>query len=284
MTRPQPKPGILDIAAYVPGKSGAKGAKVHKLSSNESPIGSSQKAIDAYRAAVPEDIVRSTRNMNGLLFHLLETSKDDPSTPTGLSRGQLAEAYVHNRMPERPNPVTQPRVGSELADLTSDINESKTRVIEELRPDAAAETAGFESAAAQWRQNENNDGGITDINGATVRFGINAAFHPEVNQPGFTWEKAQEILKRDNWDALGADNLDPGLARLAFDQGGVIGVPTMKRLLGQANGDIDTLANLVENHYRNIVKRDPSKANQLRGWLTRLRNTRDIAGRLTSGE
>jgi len=51
MTRPQPKPGILDIAAYVPGKSGAKGAKVHKLSSNESPIGSSQKAIDAYGAA-----------------------------------------------------------------------------------------------------------------------------------------------------------------------------------------------------------------------------------------
>ena len=50
-SRPQPKPGILDIAAYVPGKSGAKGAKVHKLSSNESPIGSSQKAIDAYKAA-----------------------------------------------------------------------------------------------------------------------------------------------------------------------------------------------------------------------------------------
>ena len=50
-SRPQPKSGILDIAAYVPGKSGAKGAKVHKLSSNESPIGSSQKAIEAYRAA-----------------------------------------------------------------------------------------------------------------------------------------------------------------------------------------------------------------------------------------
>jgi histidinol-phosphate aminotransferase len=50
-SRPQPKPGILDIAAYVPGKSTAKGAKVHKLSSNESPIGSSQKAIEAYRAA-----------------------------------------------------------------------------------------------------------------------------------------------------------------------------------------------------------------------------------------
>ena len=49
--RPEPKSGILDISAYVPGKSGAKGAKVHKLSSNESPIGASAKAIEAHRAA-----------------------------------------------------------------------------------------------------------------------------------------------------------------------------------------------------------------------------------------
>lgn len=49
--RPQPKPGILDIAAYVPGKSGAKGSKVFKLSSNESPIGVSAKAVAAYLSA-----------------------------------------------------------------------------------------------------------------------------------------------------------------------------------------------------------------------------------------
>ena len=28
LARPMPKPGILDIAPYVPGKSGAKGAQV----------------------------------------------------------------------------------------------------------------------------------------------------------------------------------------------------------------------------------------------------------------
>jgi histidinol-phosphate aminotransferase len=49
--RPEPKPGILDIAAYVPGKSSAKGAKVFKLSSNESPIGASLSAVDAYKSA-----------------------------------------------------------------------------------------------------------------------------------------------------------------------------------------------------------------------------------------
>ncbi len=50
--RPIPRTGILDIAAYVPGKEHAPGvAKVYKLSSNETPLGASPKAIDAFRAA-----------------------------------------------------------------------------------------------------------------------------------------------------------------------------------------------------------------------------------------
>ncbi len=49
--RPVPKPGILEIEAYVPGKSSAKGTKIHKLSSNESPIGASSMAVTAYRQA-----------------------------------------------------------------------------------------------------------------------------------------------------------------------------------------------------------------------------------------
>src|SRR5579884_2674141 len=52
MARPQPRPGVLDIAPYVPGKSKAPGvARVFKLSSNESPLGPSPKAIAAYKAA-----------------------------------------------------------------------------------------------------------------------------------------------------------------------------------------------------------------------------------------
>jgi histidinol-phosphate aminotransferase len=51
ISRPVPRPGVLDISAYVPGKSDAPGvAKVFKLSSNETPLGASPKAIAAYRA------------------------------------------------------------------------------------------------------------------------------------------------------------------------------------------------------------------------------------------
>jgi histidinol-phosphate aminotransferase len=48
--RPQPKPGVMDIDAYVPGKSAAPaGVKLHKLSSNENPLGASPAAKEAVR-------------------------------------------------------------------------------------------------------------------------------------------------------------------------------------------------------------------------------------------
>lgn len=49
--QPTPRPGVLDIAPYVPGKSQATGgARLFKLSSNETPFGPSPAAVEAYRA------------------------------------------------------------------------------------------------------------------------------------------------------------------------------------------------------------------------------------------
>ena len=50
--RPGPRPGVLDIAAYVPGRSKAPdGVRLYKLSSNETPLGPSPAALAAYREA-----------------------------------------------------------------------------------------------------------------------------------------------------------------------------------------------------------------------------------------
>ena len=49
---PTPKPGVLDIAAYVGGRNHVEGVgKVFKLSANESAIGPSPKAVAAYKSA-----------------------------------------------------------------------------------------------------------------------------------------------------------------------------------------------------------------------------------------
>ncbi len=51
MKTPQPRPGILDIAAYVGGDASVPGvARPIRLASNESALGTSPRAIDAYRS------------------------------------------------------------------------------------------------------------------------------------------------------------------------------------------------------------------------------------------
>jgi len=76
-SRPTPRAGILDIEAYVPGKSSAKGgAKVFKLSSNETPLGPSPAAIEAFMASAakldvyPDGSVRALREAIGARFGL----------------------------------------------------------------------------------------------------------------------------------------------------------------------------------------------------------------------
>ena len=66
--RPGPRPGVLDIAAYVPGRSKAPdGVRLHKLSSNETPLGPSPAALIAYHEAAgklelyPDGSVRELR-------------------------------------------------------------------------------------------------------------------------------------------------------------------------------------------------------------------------------
>jgi histidinol-phosphate aminotransferase len=50
MSRPVPRPNVLEIDAYVPGKAAAPGSgRVFKLSANESPLGPSPRAVQALR-------------------------------------------------------------------------------------------------------------------------------------------------------------------------------------------------------------------------------------------
>ncbi|MHA6300259.1 histidinol-phosphate transaminase [Devosia sp. CAU 1758] len=69
--RPTPHPGILDIAAYKPGKSADKGQSAVKLSANESPLGASPHALAAFAEAAqhleiyPEGSSRDLRETLG---------------------------------------------------------------------------------------------------------------------------------------------------------------------------------------------------------------------------
>ena len=74
MASPAPRPGILDIKPYVPGASSAKGGDtVYKLSSNESALGASEKAVEAYQAVADELFLYPDGGSNALRAKIAET-------------------------------------------------------------------------------------------------------------------------------------------------------------------------------------------------------------------
>jgi histidinol-phosphate aminotransferase len=78
MSRPVPKPGILEIAPYTPGKTPViePGRKTYKLSANETPLGPSPRAKEVYAQAVanledyPEGTSKVLREAIGRTFGL----------------------------------------------------------------------------------------------------------------------------------------------------------------------------------------------------------------------
>src|SRR2546421_2082411 len=102
LQRPQPRPGVLAIDPYVPGKSTAPGlARVIKLSSNETPLGPSPRAVAAYHAVgehledYPDGDSTALREAIGRAFGL-----DPNRIVCGAGSDELlnliADAYLHD--------------------------------------------------------------------------------------------------------------------------------------------------------------------------------------------
>ena len=102
LQRPQPRPGVLAIDPYVPGKSTAPGvARVFKLSSNETPLGPSPRALAAYHAVgehlqdYPDGDSTPLREAIGRAFGL-----DPNRIVCGAGSDELlnliADAYLHD--------------------------------------------------------------------------------------------------------------------------------------------------------------------------------------------
>jgi len=77
--RPEPQPGILNIAPYKPGRSDAPaGVKLVKLSANESPLGASPRALAALRTAIEHPEIYPEGSSRQLREALGEVNGIDP--------------------------------------------------------------------------------------------------------------------------------------------------------------------------------------------------------------
>jgi len=117
------------------------------------------------------------------------------------------------------------------------------------------------------------EGGLVDNpadRGGLTKYGISQSAYPKLDIASLTADQAAAIYKRDFWDAIKADQLDPAIREMAFDAAVNQGVNWTKTALEQAKNDPNVFLQLREQRYRQIAAANPSQQQFLAGWLNRL--------------
>lgn len=111
-----------------------------------------------------------------------------------------------------------------------------------------------------------------DAGKGPTNFGINQTANPDVNVKNLTPEQAVQIRKQRYWDAIGADNLPPQTAMVAYDAAVNQGQQYAKNLLEKTGGNPQLMLYQRRQDYQNLAKSNPTMAAQLPAWNSRLNN------------
>lgn len=121
---------------------------------------------------------------------------------------------------------------------------------------------------------------VTDSNGALVKYGVNAEYHPGENIRGMTESRAAEIFKTKYYEASGADKLPPALAAVHTDTYW-LNQRQAAKILKESGGDVDKYIQLRRQFLNGLAAKDPKKYGRYqRGWENRTKALADYANML----
>jgi len=178
---PQPQPGILDIAPYMPGKAGAPGSNAVKLSSNESPLGASPRAVEAFQAAATRLDIYPEGSSRILRTALGEVHGIDPDTIVcGNGSDDLLHLLAQCYLGEGDEAVMS-RYGFSVYPIITKAAGAAIVMVDE--PDFVAEVDGLLAAVTPrtkvvWLANPNNPTG-TYLPDAEIRR-LHAGLRPDI--------------------------------------------------------------------------------------------------------
>lgn len=107
-----------------------------------------------------------------------------------------------------------------------------------------------------------------------TKFGISAASYPHLDIRNLTIEQADEIYKRDYWQASGADKLPYPYCLLVFDTAVLHGVGTAKKWVGEVGDNAYAFAAKRLAVYTKLDNWQHFGA----GWVNRVANLLEVAG------
>ena len=155
----------------------------------------------------------------------------------------------------------------------------------EQRPAAPVPTPEEEKGSANFARSVNRtlqfEGGLNprDTNGTPSKFGINQAANPDVYDSVKTPSDASQVYYNRYWKPLGADQMDPNLAHVAFDTAVISGVGQAKKLLARSGGDPEKLLQLRQEFQDGLIAQNPEKYGKYENqWNKRVNQLRTDIG------
>lgn len=156
-----------------------------------------------------------------------------------------------------------------------------------LDPRGGYQTGGSPSFDEALRRTLAYEGGYTEDTGGPTMMGISSRANPDVDLGRVKEDpEYRASLYRDRyWNPIGADRMDPRMANVAFDTAVNLGVGRTRQLLDEAGGDPAKLLQLRQQHYNDLIARDPETYGRYeRGWSNRVNDLMAYAGQGQQGE
>ena len=150
-----------------------------------------------------------------------------------------------------------------------------------LAPRMGYQVGGAPSFEDALRRTLAYEGGYAEDTGGPTMMGISSRANPDVDLRRVKEdpEYRASIYRERYWNPIGAEKMDPRMANVAFDTAVNLGVGRTRQLLEQAENDPVKLLRLRQQHYQNLIQRDPETYGQYgRGWTNRVNDLMSYAG------
>lgn len=146
----------------------------------------------------------------------------------------------------------------------------------------------FRAAAEFLIDDIEGNGYVENDNGRPSKMGMRAtsADGTRNGKPISEWSRAEVLAeyKTTYWDAIGANELPPPLALMAFDAAVNHGPAKAKAWIAESGGDVGKYAALRQAEYERLARENPAKyADDLPGWQARLRKVMGAAAAIEGG-
>jgi lysozyme family protein len=156
-----------------------------------------------------------------------------------------------------------------------------TDVAAGLAPRQGYQAGGTPSFDEALRRTLSYEGGYAEDTGGPTMMGISSRANPDVNLQRVKEdpEYRSSIYRERYWNPIGADRMDPRMANVAFDTAVNLGVGRTRQLLEEAGNDPARLLQLRQQHYNDLIARDPETYGRYgRGWSNRVNDLMAYAG------